>query len=65
MTKMLKKIPDDETRKRIDAILDWCVENKWFDAAFVIKMDRQSSWSHRQAQAIINIYEHFVKGKNK
>ena len=44
---------------RVQDILEWAKNNDWFDATFALKMDKQTSYSVGQREAINNIWEKF------
>lgn len=48
---------------RIEDILEWASENKWFDPSFVINMSKQNTWSQGQRIAIENIWNKFLGDK--
>lgn len=56
MDKKLNNDLDIICYNRIEDILEWAQDNKWFDASFVIKMSKQNTWSAGQRLAIENIY---------
>lgn len=60
---MSSKDLDVITFNRIEDILEWAIDNKWFDPSFVISMSKQKTWSAGQRIAIENIWEKFLGDK--
>lgn len=61
---MDKKIENDLDiicYNRIEDILEWAGENKWFDPSFIIEMSKQKTFSAGQRIAIENIWRKFCE----
>lgn len=54
---------DQETHVRIHKILKFIDDNPWFNEKFIYSIMHQRTYSIGQRQAVKNIYEKFVKGK--